>query len=400
MEKPDSSILFSSKMINEVVIKNRFVRSATFESAANDDGTIGEDYTKIYKRLSRGNVGLIITGMISVSEEGTSYRREAGLFSDTAVDGYAAMNYEVHQNGSRIFAQICHGGRQCMVHGKFPKAASWGVPDLVYKVLPRPMNGKEISRAIKAFSDAAVRAKRSGFDGIQIHAAHGYLINNFLSPFSNHRTDEWGGDPERRFLFLKRIYESIRDSVGAAFPVTAKINVSDHSPWGGISLDESAEQIERLVQMGIDAVEVSCGSMAFSMFNQSRGEVPARELCKTVPGPLQPLAARLFKTVYPEGRYTFEEGYNLWAIKKVKSVMRNTPLIVVGGLRTPDIMENLVRDGKADFIAMCRPLISEPLLIKRWSEGNMDEVKCSNCNKCFAGLALHQPLKCNRNALF
>jgi 2,4-dienoyl-CoA reductase-like NADH-dependent reductase (Old Yellow Enzyme family) len=400
MEKLGSSILFTEKIIGSLTIKNRFVRSATFESAANDDGTIGEEYAKIYNRLSRGNVGLIITGMISVSEEGKSYQRQAGLFSDSGIDGFAAMNDEIRRNGSRIFAQICYGGRQSLMHGKFPKAASLGVPDFIYQVLPRCMNGKEISSAIKAFSEAASRAQKSGFDGIQIHAAHGYLISNFLSPFSNRRTDEWGGDRKRRFLFLKRVYESIRESVGSGFPVTAKINISDHTPWGGISLEESAKQIERLVQMGIDAIEISCGTMAFSMFNQSRGKVPARELSKTMPVPLQPFASLLLKTVYPESKYAFEEGYNLWATQKVKSVKRDTPLIVVGGLRTFDFIEKIVQDGKADFVALCRPLIAEPLLIKRWSEGNMKQLICSNCNKCFAGLAMHEPLKCNLNTRF
>lgn len=201
MEKLGSSILFTEKIIGSLTIKNRFVRSATFESAANDDGTIGEEYAKIYNRLSRGNVGLIITGMISVSEEGKSYQRQAGLFSDSGIDGFAAMNDEIRRNGSRIFAQICYGGRQSLMHGKFPKAASLGVPDFIYQVLPRCMNGKEISSAIKAFSEAASRAQKSGFDGIQIHAAHGYLISNFLLPFSNRRTDEWGEIGKDAFSF-------------------------------------------------------------------------------------------------------------------------------------------------------------------------------------------------------
>jgi 2,4-dienoyl-CoA reductase-like NADH-dependent reductase (Old Yellow Enzyme family) len=398
--KPDSSILFTEKKIGSVTIKNRFVRSATFESAANDNGTVGEEYAKIYKRLARGNVGLIITGMISISEDGKSYERQAGLDSDKSIDGFAAMNDEIHRNGSRIFAQICHGGRQSLMNGKFPKSASLGIPDLIYQVLPRPMNDKEISGVIKAFSEAADRALKSGFDGIQIHAAHGYLISDFLSPFANRRTDEWGGDRERRFRLLKRVYESIREAVGQDFPVTAKINVSDHAPWGGITLDESAEHIGQLVQMGIDAIEISCGTGAFSMFSQSRGKVPSRELSKTMPVPLQPFASFLLKTVYPERKYAFEEGYNLWATQKIRSVMGDTPLIVVGGLRTPDFMESMVQDGKADFVSLCRPLISEPLLVKRWSEGNMKQPICSNCNKCFAGLAMHEPLKCNLNTQF
>ena len=389
----DASILFSEMKIGNAVIKNRLVRSATYESVANEDGTIGVEYSRIHTRLSRGNIGLIFTGMMAISQEGKSYRRQAGLESDRGMEAFCAMNEEVHRNGAKIFAQLAHGGRQTMLHGRFPRDVSPGPLDLMYQVRPIGMSVKEIVSTIDAFSKAAARAKLAGFDGVQIHAAHGYLVSNFLSPYFNRRSDEWGGDSERRFALLKRIYESIRESVGSDFPIAIKTNISDHVP-GGITPEEATEHIARLARLRIDAVEISCGSIAFSPFDMSRGKVPAKDLSRTMPVPLRPFAHLALTLAFPEYRYVFEEGYNLWASEKARSVLGNIPLIVVGGFRSPVVIENALRDRKADFVSLCRPLICEPLIAKRWSEGDMRPSICTNCNKCLAGVARGMPLRC------
>jgi 2,4-dienoyl-CoA reductase-like NADH-dependent reductase (Old Yellow Enzyme family) len=187
------SILFTPKSIGNVEVTNRFVRSATFECAAREDGTVGEKYSKIYERLSKGKVGLIISGMMHISEPGKSYHFQAGLHSDEMIPGLSKMTKKVHQTRSKIFAQIAHGGRQTLVQGRRPVAPSGGGLDLFYQIIPRPMDIDEIKAAIADFANAALRAKKAGFDGVQFHGAHGYLIHEFLSPFFNQRTDEWGG---------------------------------------------------------------------------------------------------------------------------------------------------------------------------------------------------------------
>ncbi len=394
--EPKDPVMFTSKKIGNVTIKNRLVRSATFESAANDDGTVGAEYTRIYQPLSRGEIGLIITGMISVSDAGKSYHKQAGLHTDAAINGFAAMNDNVHQDGANIFAQLCHGGRQTYLHGLMPKAPSRGRPDLIYKVIPSPMTAKDIAAAIKAFADAALRAKKAGFDGIQLHGAHGYLISEFLSPFFNNRRDEWGGNPGKRFRFLERVYEAVRTATGPEYPVTIKINSCDYTPKPGLQLEESAQHIERLIRMGIDAVEISCGTMAFSLFHSSRGGIPAKGFSRTLPLPFQPLACPLLKLVYPEKAYRFEEGYNLQAAEYLKTVMQDTPLILVGGLRSPAFLNRVIQDGKADFVSLCRPFIREPLIAKKWQAGEWKQPTCINCNKCYVGLAMQQPLQCNQ----
>lgn len=296
----DNRILFTPENIGNVTIKNRLVRSATFENAAGFDGSIGDEYTKIYEKLSKGEVGLIITGMIYPDDDAKGYHRQAGLHSDERIAGFSTMNDRVHRNGSKIFAQLAHAGRQSNMHGLRPPAPSFGKIDMIYRVFPRPMKSREIISAIKSMADAAKRAQKAGFDGIQIHAAHGYLISEFLSPYFNRRSDEWGGSPEKRFNFLKRVYESMREAVGSSYPITIKINIEDHTPGPGLSIRESAGHIKRLVELGIDAVEISCGTLCFSMFNQSRGNVPAEILSKAMIRPLQPLAQMIMKITLPE----------------------------------------------------------------------------------------------------
>ncbi|HZD59762.1 MAG TPA: NADH:flavin oxidoreductase, partial [Anaerolineae bacterium] len=338
--------------------------------------------------------------------EGKSYLRQAGLHSDKMIEGFSMLTERVRQNGSRIFAQLAHGGRQSLVQGVRPAAPSFGMPDLIYKVVPRSMGVKEILKAIQDFGSAALRAKKAGFDGIQIHGAHGYLVNEFLSPYFNRRTDEWGGTPENRFRFLKRVYESIRESVGTDYPITIKLNVSDHTPGTDIPIEEVVEQATHLVAMGIDAIEISCGTLAYSMFHSSRGKVPVKGFSRTQPILMQPLASFLLNRAFPEENYTFEEAYNLWASSYIKPVLGDVPLILVGGLRTFQTMEPIVQEGKADFISLSRPLIREPFLVKKWQEeregenGNWRIPTCLNCNKCYVGVANHKALTCNEQQVF
>ncbi|MBU1168569.1 MAG: NADH:flavin oxidoreductase [Proteobacteria bacterium] len=394
------SLLFTPGKIGQLSINNRFVRSATYENTANSDGSITEDYLKIYRTLSKGNIGLIISGMIFTSIDGKSYSRQAGLHSDHVIQSYSHLTDMIHENESKIFAQLCHGGRQTQVQGLSPRAPSVSRPDLIYKIFPRSMNHKEIVHVIKTFGDSAKRAKHAGFDGIQIHAAHGYLISEFLSPFFNSRNDEWGGSSEKRFRLLKEVFESVRDAVGTSYPVTVKINIQDYTPKTGLSLEESIEHIKRLVDLGIDGVEISCGTLSFSMFNQSRGNVPVQAFAKTMPLPFRPFTRLLLRSVYPEIKFRFYENYNLWASKDIKPIMGDTPLILVGGLRSYHALEDILNRNEADFVSMCRPFIRQPLFVKNWSEGNVKPLTCTNCNNCLGGIALHEQLRCNRNRVF
>jgi len=397
---PTESKLFSPFQIGNLMIDNRFIRSATFEGAANDDGSVSEDYAKIYKRLAKGKIGMIITGMISISKEGKSYKRQASLHSDEMIPGFSQLLNEVHEIGGKVFAQMTHGGRQTDVQGKFPKAPSFGIPDMVYRVIPRQMSVKDIKRVIKDFGNSALRAKKAGFDGVQIHGAHGYLISQFLSPFFNHRNDEWGKGTKGRFQFLKKVFYEIREKVGEDYPVIVKLNIEDNTPLKGISIEDVVENLKSLVEMGIDGVETSRGTLAFSMFDMCRGSVPSTEMSKIMPKPVQTMTSIALKLNYPEKKFAFTEAYNKLPGKKLKEVLNDCPLILVGGMRGFPLMDQIVTNGEADCISLCRPLIREPLMIKKWSKDKITYPTCVNCNKCLAGLAHHMVLKCREKEKF
>jgi 2,4-dienoyl-CoA reductase-like NADH-dependent reductase (Old Yellow Enzyme family) len=196
------------------------------------------------------------------------------------------------------------------------------------------------------------------------------------------------------------VYESVREKVGDDFPVAIKLNVEDHTPKKGVSIEDVKMHCERLAEMGIDAVELSCGTVAYSLFNQSRGGVPAKGFASTLPLPFQWIAAKVFAMAFPQQRYVFEEGYNLWATQHIRKVLQDVPLIMVGGLRSPDVMEKIIQEKQADFISICRPLIREPMIIKKWQEGNKKPVSCVNCNKCFVVVARDETLSCGNKRSF
>ena len=245
---------------------------------------------------------------------------------------------------------------------------------------------------VGAFGAAARRAVEVGADGIQLHAAHGYLIGEFLSPFFNIRTDSWGGSDENRFRFLKEIYHEVRKKVPDGFPVLVKLNSNDYTPKEGITPTLMARYAEWLAELGINAVEVSCGTANYSYMNMCRGDVPTAEFLKGLAWWEKPIGRLMIGKL--EGKYDLEEGYNLNAAKLIRPVLGDTPIILVGGMRTVSHMEEVVGNNYADFISMSRPFIREPFLVNKIKEGKMDRVSCVSCNRCMAAIPNDLPVYC------
>jgi 2,4-dienoyl-CoA reductase-like NADH-dependent reductase (Old Yellow Enzyme family) len=260
-----------------------------------------------------------------------------------------------------------------------------------YPIEPREMTVEEIHGTIDTFGKAAKRARESGFDAIQLHAAHGYLIAQFLSPHTNRRTDEWGGDLENRMRFLTEIYEKMRCEVGTDYPMLIKLGV-DEGIEDGITLDMACNIAERLSQFGIDALEISGGTNSDTPFMMCRGDIPidifTRNLDKSVKEKMEGALYAIKDEV------SFEEAYWFQHAKKIKEVIGNVPLILVGGMKYPQTMEKILKENKADLISLCRPLIREPNFPKEMAEGRKDPAKCAFCNRCFAEIA-HSPLRCH-----
>jgi len=217
-------------------------------------------------------------------------------------------------------------------------------------------------------------------------------VNEFLSPFFNKRNDAWGGSEENRFRFLREIYECIRKEMPQGMPLLIKLNADDYTPKQGITPDLAARYAARLAELGIDGIEVSCGTYLYSGMNIARGDVPVREFLKVLPWWARPMGRRVMESWI--GKYALEESYNLAAAKLLRQTVPVVPIILVGGMRRRSHMEEIVGGGHADLISMSRPLIREPDLVNRFSSGQVETAACTSCNKCTAAYANDMPTHC------
>jgi 2,4-dienoyl-CoA reductase-like NADH-dependent reductase (Old Yellow Enzyme family) len=360
--------LFEKTKINQVVLKNRFVRSATWEGLANPDGSCNKRISEMMVDLARGEVGLIISSHSYVNPIGQAGNGQLGIYDDNLIDSYQKMVKKVHEEGSKIIMQISHAGGRAISRSnrKRPIGPS---PLEIKGYSCREMAIHEIEQTVNDFTAAAVRAKKAGFDGIQIHGAHGFLLNQFLSPFFNKRSDNYGGKIENRARIILEILNSIRNVSGNKFAIIIKLN-SDDFLDGGFTPEEMVEVSLLLEKAGIDAIELSGGS-SISKYSSSRiGRIDRPE----------------------------EEVYYRDAAKLYKESLK-VPLILVGGIRSFQVAQELIEQNLADYIALCRPLIREPQLIKRWHSGDIKKATCIYCNQCFIPARAGEGLYCVQEAL-
>ena len=389
------SILFTSKQLGRMEIKNRFVHSATYECLAGENGEVTDEIIKRYRNLAKGEVGLIIPGHMFVHPLGQGHRKQIGIHTDAVVPGLKKLVEAVHEEGCRIVFQLNHAGRQSKkdIVGQTPIGPSSVVRDPMYFFKPKEMTNEQIGEVIRSFGLAAGRAAQAGADGIQLHATHGYLINQFLSPFFNRRHDDWGGSDESRFRFLKEICLETQKVLPENIPLLVKLNTHDHTVPEGITPVLAAKYAEWLVEQGVDGLEISCGTSVFSPMDVCRGDVPVKEFLLRVPWWQKPLGKLMLNRWV--GKYDLEEGWNLEAAKLIKPRLGQVPLLLVGGMRTRAKMEEILEHNYADFISMSRPFIREPFIVKQLKEGEKDSVACVSCNKCTAAVVLNEmPIRC------
>jgi 2,4-dienoyl-CoA reductase-like NADH-dependent reductase (Old Yellow Enzyme family) len=346
--------LFQETAINNLSLRNRLVRSATWEGMCETDGRPTEKLSRFLSRLSAGGVGLIITGFAFVVPEGKQLPGKMGIHTDDFEPDFKNLTQAVHAAGAKIAVQLVHAGGQTTsaVIGRQPLASSAVKVDQ-FPEQPAELSKEEIERTIAAFADAARRAMAWGFDAVQLHAAHGYLINQFLSPHTNLRTDEYGGTMENRTRFALEVFKRVRQAVGPDFAVMVKLNAADHLD-GGLSTDAAIYAASKLDAAGIDAIEVSSGT--------------------PVSGKLGPARDRINSPA--------KEAYNLDLACRVKEAV-TCPVISVGGYRSYEVAEKAVKEAGVDFVALSRPLIREPDLPNRWQAGDRGAARCISCNGCF-----------------
>jgi 2,4-dienoyl-CoA reductase-like NADH-dependent reductase (Old Yellow Enzyme family) len=390
MKMSENNLLFTPTEINGMQLKNRLVRSATYEHMATEDGKVTDQLIRFYSRLAKGGVGLIILGAAYVQESGHGLPCQIGISNDDHILGLKKLVDEIHDHDARVALQIYHAGRQTTsaeIGGQTPIAPSAIEPDPLYKTSPREMTEKEISETINAFGAAAQRCKESGFDAVQLHAAHGYLLTQFLSPHTNRRTDEWGGNLENRMRFVIEVNNSVRKAVGDDYPVLIKLSVEEGLE-NGIKLDEASNIAKRLSQAKLDAIEISGGTIVDSVFMMSRGDIPIDMILSMTAKNAEPSTkeqmAAFFYSIKDMVKY--EEAYWLAHAEKIKETIEDVPLILVGGMKYPQTMAKILEENKADLISLCRALIREPDFPKEMAEGRKDPAKCAFCNRCLAGI--------------
>ncbi len=356
--------LFESTSINGMVLSNRFVRSATWEGMATKEGAVTAKLIDTMTQLAKGGIGLIISSHSYVLTEGQASPKQLGIYKDELIPGLREMTQAVHQQGGKIIMQLTHAGNN--TSEKFT-----GQPPLVVSDFEGLANSprkelsiQHISKIVDAFSNAARRAQTAGFDGVQIHSAHGYLLSQFLSPIYNKRKDEYGGSITSRAKIHLEIYEAIRKATGKDFPILIKMNCSDFVE-DGLSIEEAIQVGKLLENTGFDAIELSGG------LPKSRKLSPTRPAINTVEK----------EAYFKEEAVAFKKEINI-------------PLMLVGGVRSFEVAKQLVEDNTADYISMSRPLIREPELINRWKSGNHQKAECISDNLCFRTGLLGEGLYC------
>jgi 2,4-dienoyl-CoA reductase-like NADH-dependent reductase (Old Yellow Enzyme family) len=358
--------LFEGIEINGMALRNRSVRSATWMGMAEKDGRCTARLTKHIEALARGEVGLIMTGFAYVMPNGQALTGQLGIHDDAMIPNLRKLTKRVHASNGKIAMQIVHAGVQTVMREKKDQPI-WG-PSPVYNKLfrktPKAMTQKEIKATVQAFARAAHRVKRAGFDAVQLHGAHGYLVSQFLSPLTNKRTDKYGGPVENRARFLFQIYRAVRKSVGKDFPVLIKLNTKDFVR-GGFHERDALFVARRLDDMGIDAIELSGGSPAAGDLGPARTKI----------------------------RKADDEAYFLPFAKKIKRHV-SVPIILVGGIRSLKAVNDILKSGAADLVSMARPLIREPGLIRRWHQGDGKKATCISCNQCFGAARTAEGVHC------
>ena len=357
-----TSVLFQPTAIRGMRLANRFVRSATWEGRADAEGRAAPELVRMYRELAQGRVGLIISSHAFVSTEGRAGTQQLGAHDDVVIPALRGVVSAVHDAGGKIALQIAHGGLFAApgdgagVEGGAEPAQPLGPSVRQTEAGPvgREMSLADIAAVTHAFAAAAVRAQAAGCDAVQIHAAHGYLLSEFLSPLFNQRTDTYGGSVASRARLVVEVIAAVREAVGPDFPVLIKMNSEDFVP-GGLTVDDMLDSAVLIAQAGVDAIELSGGT--------------------SLSGDLGPIRT---KSGIPEGREAYYEDASLRLKQKV-----SVPVMLVGGIRTFETAERLVQQGYADYIALSRPFIREPDLVARWERADQAPSTCRSDNRCF-----------------
>ncbi|MEG6565429.1 FAD-dependent oxidoreductase [Thermoanaerobacterium saccharolyticum] len=353
--------LLSKGKIGTMETRNRIVMTAMGNALANNDGTVSQRDINFYGARAKGGVGLIITECTIVDERGKGNTKQIGVYDDRFIPGLKALAEEVHKYGGKIAVQIYHPGRQGIsaINGNLPMMAPSDVECKVVRQPVQAMSIEQIEEMVNKFVDAAVRIKNAGIDGVEVHGAHGYLINQFLSPYTNKRTDKYGGNLENRMRFLEEIVVGIKEKCGRDFPLLVRLSVDEFLgmvglPNEGLHIEEGVKIAKRMEELGVDALDISCG------------------IYETMNVAWEPSS--------------YEQGWKVHLGETIKKSV-NIPVIGVSVYRDPEFANRMIEEGKIDFAGSARQHFADPEWANKAKEGRLDEIrKCISCLYCMESL--------------
>lgn len=393
---------FTSYKIGSLRLKNRIVRSATYEGASDENGNPLKRYMTIYKTLAQKNVGMIITGFAFISKSGRAMQRaQAGIDSAGKIMSYKKLTDEVHKYDVPLIMQIAHTGRQTLrsVTGEVPVSSSLK-SSVYFREKPRFITEPEIRQIIEQFAFSAYLAKEAGFDGVQLHAAHGYLLHQFLLPETNTLMGSYGIDRQTGLgtKLLEDVFDRIKEKCGENFPVMVKIS-GDHNLSGSFYPEKFDNLIRFLDKKRFDAIEISFGTMDYAL-NIFRGDMDMKMVFNYNPifktnNIFKKFTSELFLNTFIKPLFiNFSPAYNLHYAERAKK-LTNVPVISVGGFRSKQEIENAIDDNKTDLVGLSRAFICEPDFALKIMGTQGDYIsQCKNCNKCVFMCDSGKPTAC------
>lgn len=340
--------------LKNITIKNPIIRSATWENLTTPTGHLTNELYEIYENLAKNEVGLIITGYAFILQSEQPNPGMMGIYDDSFIEEYQELTKRVHQHGAKIILQLAYGGTKTTFNvGQRVIFSPSNIPETSTKTQGQEMTINDIKTVIQAFVDASRRAKEAGFDGVQIHGAHTYLLNQFLSPYYNKRTDEYGGSLENRCRIFKEIITAIHQEIGLDYLVLVKLTCLDFID-DGLHFFETKEICKYIEAYGYDGIEITGNvhGKANTMTNQSF-----------------------------DGHQILKEGYFLEYANVIANLV-SIPVMTVGGFSDPKHIEEVLKTTNIKMISISRPLMSDPDLVKNWQNKNYIKSRCLHCSKC------------------
>jgi 2,4-dienoyl-CoA reductase-like NADH-dependent reductase (Old Yellow Enzyme family) len=387
--------VFEKSSLAGVSIKNRILRSATYEGMCDAFGHPQPAYYELYEKLAAGGIGAIITGLVAVNQAGRHHGCMGIIDNDAHIEEFKKVSSIVHSHNTPVILQIAHcGGMASKALTKTDPVAPSPFVNPLTRQRAKELTEGGVEEIINDFVQAIIRAQKAGFDGVQLHAAHGYLLSQFLSPHANKRLDKWGGNTENRCRIIIEIIERSRRAVGN-YPIMIKISAYDFDKRG-MTVDEAIKVCRLLENAGCSAIEVSCGGITDSFPSVRSKKFPIKAVLAFV-SPFKKMVkpVKLFLLLVARfimKSYTPLFNYNVDAAIQIKKNV-SIPVIVVGGIHCLADIEDIIGNKGIDYVSMCRPFIIEPAIVRKFQENKKNKSACINCSYCLIGVVA-APLKC------